>query len=108
VIQNDKLTTIKGNRHSIAYKKSDTNYEFTDHSIDVSSSTQLYLTTDGYLDQNGGDKGYPFDKKRFTNLILENINESFADQQELLLYELHNYQKDEERNDDITVIGVKI
>jgi len=60
IIQNCKINTIKGNRHSIGYKKSDANYEFTDHNIDVSQTTQIYLTTDGYLDQNGGDKGFCF------------------------------------------------
>jgi len=108
IIQNGEMNMIKGNRHSIGYKKSDANYEFTDHTIDVNQPTQIYLTTDGYLDQNGGGKGFPFGKKRFKNLILESANESFADQQELLLYELQKYQKNNERNDDITVIGIKI
>jgi len=108
IVQNNEMKIIKGNRHSIGYKKSEADYEFTDHNIDVSQPTQLYLTTDGYLDQNGGDKGFPFGKKRFTKLIQENANESFADQQELLLYELQQYQKDCERNDDITVVGIKI
>jgi len=74
----------------------------------VSIPTQLYLTTDGYLDQNGGEKGFPFSKKRFTKLILENYQENFADQQEFLLYELQKYQGNEERNDDVTVIGLKV
>jgi len=108
VFQNNEMKIIKGSRHSIGYKKSDANYEFTEHTIDVSQSTQIYLTTDGYLDQNGGEKGFPFSKKRFTKLLLENANESFADQQELLLYELQRYQQDSERNDDVTVIGLKI
>ncbi|MCU7835814.1 MAG: transporter substrate-binding domain-containing protein [gamma proteobacterium symbiont of Taylorina sp.] len=108
LIQHNELKTIKGDRHSIGYKKSDANYEFTDHTIDVSSPTQIYITTDGYLDQNGGDKGFPFGKKRFTKLILENAGESFADQQEFLLYELQKYEKGEERNDDVTVVGLKI
>jgi len=107
IIQNDEVKIIKGNRHSIGYKKSQADYEFTDHVIDISQPTQLYLTTDGYLDQNGGEKSFPFGKKRFSKLILENANESFADQQEMLLYELQNYQKDNERNDDVTVIGLK-
>ncbi|MCU7836623.1 MAG: SpoIIE family protein phosphatase [gamma proteobacterium symbiont of Taylorina sp.] len=108
MIQNSELKTIKGNRHSIGYKKSDASYVFTDHTIDVSSSTQIYMTTDGYLDQNGGEKGFPYGKKRFTQFIIENAGETFADQQELLLYELQRYQKDEETNDDVTVIGIKI
>ncbi len=68
----------------------------------------LYLTTDGYLDQNGGKNGFPMGKKRFTQLIQGNANESFPDQQELLLYELQKYQQEYERNDDVTVIGFKI
>jgi len=108
IIQNDVLKTIKGDRHSIGYKKSDANYEFVDHTIDVRLPSQIYLTTDGFLDQNGGKKGFPLGKKRFIQMILENTNETFADQQEVLLYELQKYQKDNERNDDVTVIGIKI
>lgn len=108
IIQNNELKIIKGNRHSVGYKKSDANYEFTDHTIDVSVPTKIYLTTDGYLDQNGGEKGFPFSKKRFIKLIQENADEPFADQQELLLYELQKYEGKEERNDDVTVIGLKI
>ena len=33
---------------------------------------QFYLTTDGYLDQNGGEKSFPFNKKRFKALLDEN------------------------------------
>ncbi|MCU7836625.1 MAG: transporter substrate-binding domain-containing protein [gamma proteobacterium symbiont of Taylorina sp.] len=108
VIQNSELITIKSNRHSIGYKKSDADYKFTEHTIDVSSPTQVYITTDGYIDQNGGEKGFPYGKKRFTQFILENAGETFADQQELLLYELQKYENGEERNDDVTVIGLNI
>lgn len=69
---------------------------------------QFYISTDGYLDQNGGEKGFPFGKKRFGNILKEYGEESFADQQEVLLEELYLYQGEEERNDDITVIGIKI
>ncbi|MCU7834988.1 MAG: hypothetical protein KZQ83_06990, partial [gamma proteobacterium symbiont of Taylorina sp.] len=56
----------------------------------------IYLATDGFLDQNGGKKGFPFGNKRFKKLLLEINHETMAD------------QKQNERNDDITVIGVKI
>jgi serine phosphatase RsbU (regulator of sigma subunit) len=46
-------------------------------------------------------------KNRFTKLLLENSNETLADQQEILLYELQHYQNNYERNDDVTVIGLK-
>ncbi len=108
IVQNNSLSMIKGCRHSIGYRSSDINYEFKEHEIDVSDATQIYLTTDGYLDQNGGEKSFPFGKKRFKQIIEKYYTESFADQQEYLLYELGLYQQDEDRNDDITVIGLNI
>jgi len=106
--KNKKLQMIKGDRHSIGYKKSDANFEFKDHNIEVQDGMQFYVTTDGYLDQNGGSKGFPFGKKSFTSLIKEYNHESFADQQEIFLDELHFYQGDEDRNDDVTLIAFKI
>ena len=106
--QDGNLKVIKGNRHSIGYKKSDASYEFKEHTIEVKKGMQFYITTDGYLDQNGGEKGFPFSKKRFSNIIKEYSSESFADQQEVFLEELYEYQGEEDRNDDVTLIGFKI
>ena len=30
---------------------------------------QFYVATDGYIDQNGGEKGFPFGKKRLASFI---------------------------------------
>ncbi len=108
LIQNNTLKTIKGNRHSIGYKKSDPDYEFTEHTIDVSEETTVYLTSDGYLDQTGGTKGFPFGKKRFTKLLIDNQKLTFAEQKKILISELRQYQADEERNDDVTVLGLRV
>ncbi len=107
-VEDGELKTIKGDRQSIGYKKSDGNFEFTEHVIKTKPGMCFYVVTDGYLDQNGGDKGFPFGKKRFSSIIEEYHAESFADQQEIFLNELYAYQKDEIRNDDITLIGFKI
>ncbi len=107
-VQDDKLNIIKGDRHSIGYKKSNADFQFTEHTIQAANEMRIYLTTDGYIDQNGGDKGFPFGKTRFSDMIETSYTESFADQKELFLYGLQKYQKDEIRNDDITLIGFKI
>ncbi len=106
--ENRELQTIKGCRHSVGYKKSDASFRFKEHVIEAKKGMQFYLTTDGYLDQNGGAKGFPFGKKRFRRLIEENYTESFADQQEIFLDSLQQYQGNEERNDDVTLVGIKI
>jgi PAS domain S-box-containing protein len=107
-VEDKKMKIIKGDRHSVGYKKSDASYQFTDHTIKVKKGMQFYLTTDGYLDQNGGDKGFPFGKKRFKSIIEESYNCSFEEKEKIILKELEIFQHNEERNDDITVIGVQI
>ncbi len=108
IVKDDELSSIKGNRHSIGYRSSDVNYEFTEHIIDVEDNMKFYITTDGYLDQNGGEKGFPFGKKRFKNIIQECNNEEFINQQEIFLDTLAQYQGKEETNDDITLIALKV
>jgi len=107
-MHNDTLKMLKGNRHSVGYKKSDANYEFKEHIISVEEGMQFYLTTDGYLDQNGGDKGFPFGKKRFKKIIENSYKKSMQEQQEIFVNELETYQQNEIRNDDVTLIGLKI
>ena len=107
-VKDAEISKIKGSRHSVGYKKSDANFEFTEHRIATEAGMQFYLLTDGYIDQNGGEKGFCFGQKRFQALIQEYAQETMADQQEVLLYELSHYQGEYERNDDITVVGFKI
>lgn len=108
IIQNQEIKVIKGNRHSIGYKKSDVKYEFTDHTIDLSTETHFYLTTDGFLDQNGGIKGFPYGKKHFKQLLLDHYQTDFAAQKKTYLEAINNYQGSEEKNDDMTFVGLKI
>ena len=108
LIQNQEFKIIKGNRHSIGYKKSDANYTFTDYTIDVDERTFLYLTTDGFLDQNGGKKGFPFGKKQFKQLLLDHYQTNFAAQKKIYLDAIRKYQGSEEKNDDMTFVGLKI
>lgn len=58
--------------------------------------------------KNGGEKGFPFGKKRFQKILEENQNISMNEQKDILLSELNIYQGEEERNDDISVVGIKI
>jgi len=106
--QDDILHVIKGDRHSVGYKDSDIDYKFTDHTIDTTKETTIYLSTDGYWDQNGGPKNLPYGKKRLKKMLNELFMESMADQQEEFLYTFDEYRDEHEVNDDVTVIGIKI
>jgi hypothetical protein len=111
ITANGEFKTVKGNRYSVGYKKCDPNYEYKETIIEVEEGMKFYCTTDGYLDQNGGAKDFPFGKKRFGNIIKEYYKESMAELQAVFQYEMLEYENaipNNDRNDDMTVIAFEI
>jgi len=107
-MKNDELNEIKGDRYSVGYKTCDENYKYEEITLEVEEGMRFFITTDGYIDQNGGEKGFPFGKKRFKNIIKENSNLKMDKLKEVFIKKLLEYQRDNERTDDITVVGFEI
>lgn len=107
IIKDKKVEVVKGSKHSIGYVRSKLDYEFKNIEIDIKDIDGFYLSSDGYLDQVGGDKGFPFGKKRFQALIEEIFDEDCIKQQDIVMEELNKYQANRVRIDDVTVIGAK-
>jgi len=106
-----EFKTIKGNRYSVGYKKCDMDYNYKESVIEVTKGMKFYCTTDGYLDQNGGEKGFPFGKKRFGNIIKEHYTKPMSEQKTIFIDEMHKYESailNNDRNDDMTVIAFEI
>ena len=107
-----EIVTVKGTRKSVGYKQVPMDYEYKETIItNVEKGTKIFLTTDGYLDQNGGEKGFPFGKKRFIQIIEEYGDGPIAELQEMFMYEMAEYEEmieNNDRNDDMTVIGFTI
>ncbi|NOQ30534.1 MAG: PAS domain S-box protein [Helicobacteraceae bacterium] len=107
-IQNGELKSFKGDRESIGYKKSNTDFEFTNFEIVADCDSYFYLTTDGFIDQNGGDEGFPLGKKKIQKLIEQNYTKSFEEQKEIFHKFLLDYQSDYERDDDVTFFAFSL
>lgn len=101
------MKQIKADRHSIGYKTSNPDFEFHDHVLYSDEQMQFYISSDGYIDQNGGEKGFPMGKKRMTKLLEKHHEKSMKEQEAILMEALLSYQGEEDRNDDITVVGFK-
>jgi serine phosphatase RsbU (regulator of sigma subunit) len=105
VVKDDEVQIIKGDRQSIGYKRSDLNFVFTNQTIDLKPGMRFYVSTDGFLDQKGGVKGFSLGKKRFSALLVEQSGYPFALQRENLWQAFEAYQGEHERLDDVTVVG---
>ena len=107
-VQNNELNIIKGDRCSIGYKKSRSDFTFTETEITLDGKGSFYVATDGVLDQTGGSNGLVFGSNRFSKFCLENAQLPFDDQKNNLQSTIFEYQGSQERKDDITVIGFKL
>ncbi len=99
---------IKGERQPIGYSSSDPAFDYLSHHIFIANADSFYMTTDGLLDQSGGERGISHGKKRFIDLILTIHPARLAEQDALLKQALTEYQGTYSQRDDITVIGFRI
>jgi serine phosphatase RsbU (regulator of sigma subunit) len=102
------ITLLKGDSKGIGCRKISEQYDFNQYEVPIKPNSRFYLTTDGYLDQNGGAKNLPFGRTRFEAVIEKYFSEELAEQDRLLLEELEAYKGTEAQIDDITVIGLKL
>ena len=107
-IQNNELKVFKSDRESIGYKKSNIDFKFTNHVIDVDVDSYFYITSDGFIDQNGGEGGFVLGKKKVQKLIHENYKKDFVEQREIFHKFLLDYQGEYERDDDVNFVGFSI
>lgn len=102
-----ELEEIKGNRESIGYSLYENKSKFVNHIIDIQPKMTIYLSSDGFPDQFGGEKGKKLKWRGFKNL-LEKISPSpIYAQMPLLKIFLTDWQGDLEQLDDVCVLGVK-
>ncbi|MGE0079163.1 MAG: PP2C family protein-serine/threonine phosphatase [Bacteroidales bacterium] len=82
---------------------------FTNHVITVNKGDMIYVFSDGYIDQFGGENGDKFKKKRFKELLLRVVNLPLSEQKRELERELELWMGDRYAQiDDITIIGVRV
>lgn len=86
----------------------DANFKgYTEQSIILQNDDTIYLFTDGYQDQFGGEKNKKFNFKRILSILEANVDESLSTQKNTLEIEFNKWIGDYEQTDDVTIIGVK-
>ena len=81
---------------------------FSSHEIKIKKGDQIYLFSDGYIDQFGGEKGKKLKALPFKKLILKNSNKPMNEQKDELDKFFKKWKENEEQVDDVCVIGVRL
>jgi serine phosphatase RsbU (regulator of sigma subunit) len=87
------------------YRTSDT--PFTNNEITLEKDDLIYLFSDGFYDQLGGEKGYKIFSANFRKKLLEIHQNPLPEQKRLLEEYYDNWKGKYEQVDDILVIGFK-
>ncbi len=109
IIRNNEIIQVKADRMPIGiHTKIST--PFTNHIIDIQKGDCLYIFSDGYPDQFGGQKNKKFMAKKMKDLLLSIHTKTMDEQKKALLKTFRDWTEPygTEQIDDIIVIGVRI
>ena len=103
---NLELIEFKPNKQPIG--KVENPLPFTTHTIELQKGDTIYIFSDGYADQFGGERGKKFKYKSLKELLLSIQEQTLEEQKETLNTIFEKWKGDLEQVDDVCVIGVKI
>ncbi|MFO0494642.1 MAG: tetratricopeptide repeat protein [Flavobacteriia bacterium] len=108
VVSNEgkKFTELKADKQPIG--KSDIQKPFTDTSLQLKKGDLVYLFSDGYHDQFGGQNGKKLKKSGFKELILSLSQLSINEQNVVLGQHYEKWKGIADQVDDVCVMGLRI
>ncbi len=102
----EEFTEIKADKQPVG--RSDVRHPYTNHSFQLQKGDVIYLITDGYADQFGGEKNKKFQKAKLKDLLFS-LHQLPMDEQRNKLYETFiSWRAGNEQVDDVCIIGVRI
>lgn len=113
LIRNNEIVELPKDKMPVG--KGERNTNFTLQTMDVKENDVIYLYTDGYADQFGGQDlpggrvgGKKFKYKKLNELLLSIYNKPFDEQKQRLQDTFNNWKGTLEQVDDVCVVGIKI
>ena len=106
-ISEDELNNYRGDHQPVGLLLGDKK-PFTKHEVKLKKNDMLYIYSDGYQDQFGGEKGKKYMGAKFKKQLLK-INKESTEKQLILLEEdFKSWTQNYEQIDDVCVMGVRI
>ncbi len=113
-IQNQEFTEIKADKVPIGEKRHE-DFVYSKHEILLSfagsenpQGLNLYLCSDGFQDQFGGEQNRKFMVGNFKKLLLEISEKTLPEQKQVLEQRFENWKGKEKQTDDILVMGIRV
>ncbi|RMG79053.1 MAG: serine/threonine protein phosphatase, partial [Bacteroidetes bacterium] len=106
IIRKKELYEYKAERFSVGEKMS--SGLFTDQIIQAEEGDMVYLFSDGFADQFGGENGKKYKYHNFKSLLISICQLPVEEQKEALLKEFEKWKGNYPQTDDICIVGFRI
>ena len=106
-IRNKEVNLIKADPQPVALYIGE-NKPFTKHKIDLEDGDMIYLFSDGFPDQFGGQKNRKYMRGKFKKFLAAISDLPIDQQKRKLVNEFEIWKGNNEQVDDVCVMGVKI
>lgn len=84
------------------------NFELKEHTINYRKGDIIYLTTDGYSDQFGGNYDKRFKSRNLIRLLMSIQHEEMRDQEQIIAQTFQSWKGITEQTDDVTLFGIRL
>lgn len=101
-----EVEEIRANKEPIGNFENPT--PFTTHTVQLNPGDSIYIFTDGFADQFGGEKGKKFKAANFKKLLVSIQSKSMEEQKRVINDTFESWKDDLEQVDDVCVIGVRV
>ena len=102
-----EVREVKGDKSGLGYRGIARNVSFTNQTVDFVPDALYYMTSDGLIDQIGGEKSRSFGKRRFKELLTSIRDIPMDQQRDQVQQALSDWQGDQRRRDDVSILGFK-
>lgn len=106
IIRENEFIELKPNKTTVG--KDINLVKFETHSLQLSEHDLIYMFSDGYKDQFGGESNKKFMNKRFKEMLLTISKHPLKDQSKIVENNLREWMGNNEQVDDICVMGIKL
>ncbi|NQX99204.1 MAG: tetratricopeptide repeat protein, partial [Flavobacteriales bacterium] len=106
IVREGEVIITKANKQPIGSFRS--SEPFIVHTIELQKEDVIYIFSDGYADQFGGEKGKKFMAKAFRKLLISIQEKTMSEQQKILNDSFESWRGSLEQVDDVCIIGVRI
>jgi serine phosphatase RsbU (regulator of sigma subunit) len=102
------LYEVLPDKQPIGYMEDKMDKSFSSYTMQLKKGDIIYIATDGYADQFGGEANKKFTKKKFRELLASIAEKPLPEQKEIMDRIIEQWKNTTTQTDDICLLGVKI